>query len=91
MSTPPVVITRKDKKIRHKAAHAAAFAVTGGLSGIVTAAEAASHASYNARTRQLQQRSGNGQPAAQQPPKGVLIMALVILAVLAVLIVIATA
>lgn len=53
--TTPVVIVRKDKRIRHKITHAVAFALTGGASGIVTAAEAANHASYNARTRQLQQ------------------------------------
>lgn len=50
---PQVVITRKDKRIRHKWLHAVAFAVTGGASGVVTAAEAANHASYNARTREL--------------------------------------
>jgi len=50
----PVVIMRKDKRIRHKLLHAAAFAATGGASGIVTAAEAANHAGYNARTRKLQ-------------------------------------
>ena len=49
-----VVIVRKDKRIRHKFLHAIAFAFTGGASGIVTAAEAANHASYNARTRELQ-------------------------------------
>jgi hypothetical protein len=50
----PVVIMRKDKRVRQKLLHAAAFAATGGASGIVTAAEAANHAGYNARTRALQ-------------------------------------
>jgi hypothetical protein len=50
----PVVIMRKDKRIRHKLLHAAAFAATGGASGIVTVAEAANHVGYNARTRKLQ-------------------------------------
>lgn len=49
-----VVIARKDKRIRHWFTHGVAFAATGGLSGIVTVAEAANHASYNRRTRQLQ-------------------------------------
>jgi hypothetical protein len=61
----PVVITRKDKRIRHKLTHAIAFAVTGGASGIVTAAEAANHAQYNARTRRLQAAAGQ---AGQAPP-----------------------
>jgi hypothetical protein len=55
----PVVIMRKDKRIRHKLLHAAAFAATGGASGIVTAAEAANHAGYNARTRKLQAEAGD--------------------------------
>jgi hypothetical protein len=50
----PVVILRKDKKIRHKLLHLGAFAVTGGLSGVVTATEVANNAGYNARTRKLQ-------------------------------------
>jgi hypothetical protein len=54
MSKPPVVIVRKDKRINHKLLHVVAFAATGGASGIVTAAEAANHAQYNARTRKLQ-------------------------------------
>lgn len=54
----PVVIMRKDKRIRHKLLHAAAFAATGGASGIVTAAEAANHAGYNVRTRKLQAEAG---------------------------------
>lgn len=57
MTHPQVVIIRKDKRIRHKFLHAIAFAVTGGTSSIVTAAEAANHASYNARTRRLQART----------------------------------
>jgi len=48
-----VVIIRKDKRVRHKVLHALAFALTGGASGLVTAAEVANHASYNARTRKL--------------------------------------
>lgn len=62
MSNPQVVIVRKDKRIRHKLLHAAAFALTGGTSGLVTAAEAAGHASYNARTRKLQQQAGGSAP-----------------------------
>jgi hypothetical protein len=54
---PPVVIIRKDKRIKHKLLHLAAFAATGGLSGIGTAAEVANHAAYNARTRKLQANS----------------------------------
>lgn len=54
MSKPQVVIVRKDKKVRHKLLHIAAFALTGGASGIVTAAEIANHAAYNAQTRRLQ-------------------------------------
>lgn len=50
---PEVVIVRKDKRIRHKLLHGIAFALTGGASGVVTAAEAANHASYNRRTRKL--------------------------------------
>lgn len=53
----PVVIVRKDKRIRHKGLHLLAFAATGGLSGVVTAAEAASNAGYNARTRKLQREA----------------------------------
>jgi hypothetical protein len=52
------VMMRKDKRIRHKLFHAAAFAATGSASGIVTAAEAANHAGYNARTRKLQAEAG---------------------------------
>ena len=65
---PQVVIVRKDKKIRHKLFHAAAFAATGGVSGIITAAEVANHASYNARTQQLQEGprpTKNAQRAAE--------------------------
>jgi len=54
MSKPQVVIMRKDKKVRHKFLHLAAFALTGGASSIVTVAEVANHATYNARTRKLQ-------------------------------------
>lgn len=59
-----VVIVRKDKRVRHKLLHAAAFAATGGASGILTAAKVASDASYNARTRQLQSQ---GEPAPRGP------------------------
>jgi hypothetical protein len=48
----PVVIVRKDKRL-HKGAHLAAFALTGGVSGAVTAAKAGTNAAYNARTRKL--------------------------------------
>jgi hypothetical protein len=48
----PVVITRKDKRL-HKAAHLTAFVLTGGASGVVTAAKAGTNAAYNARTRKL--------------------------------------
>lgn len=65
MSKPQVVIVREDKRIRHKLLHAVAFALTGGASGIVTAAEASSHASYNARTRKLQEQAG-GAPARRR-------------------------
>lgn len=57
MSKPQVVIMRKDKRIRHPFLHATAFALTGGLSGVVTAAEAANRASYNRQTRALQAES----------------------------------
>lgn len=74
MSKPPVVIMRKDKRIRHKLTHAVFFAVTGGASGIVTAAEAANHAAYNAHTRKLQAQSEEnehkpwcGDPALGRP------------------------
>jgi len=50
---PNVFIVRKDKRIRHKFLHALAFAATGGVSGIVTGAEVATNAQYNARTRAL--------------------------------------
>ena len=58
MSRPQVVITRKDKRISHKLTHVVAFAATGGLSGIVTAAEVGSHAGYNARTARLSATPG---------------------------------
>lgn len=64
-----MVIARKDKRIRHKLLHATAFALTGGASGIITAAEAANHAGYNARTRQLQ-ADANPQPARARRQKG---------------------
>ena len=60
----PVVIVRKDKRINHKLLHAVAFAATGGLSGVATAAEAANHAAYNARTRRLQAEAEGDDDAA---------------------------
>lgn len=57
MSKPQVVIVRKDKRVSHKLLHALALGLTGGASGIVTAAEVTSHAGYNRRTRKLQKRS----------------------------------
>jgi hypothetical protein len=88
MSKPQVVIVRKDKKIRHKVLHAAAFAVTGGASGIVTAAEAASHAQYNARTRQLQEQSS---PRPAQVSKAKAVVGLVCLSIIVLCIIIAIA
>jgi hypothetical protein len=52
----PVVIVRKDKRLK-SGRHLLAFAVTGGLSGVYTAARAASNAGYNARTRRLQREA----------------------------------
>jgi hypothetical protein len=52
----PVVIVRKDKKLK-KGRHLALFALTGGLSGVYTAGKVASNAGYNARTRQLQREA----------------------------------
>jgi hypothetical protein len=57
VSKPQVVIVRKDKRIRHKFLHAIAFGLTGGASGVVTAAEVTGHAGYNRRTRKLQEQS----------------------------------
>lgn len=59
----PVVITRKDKRLR-KGLHLAAFIATGGASGVVTAAKAATNAGYNARTRKLQE-AAEGDAAAE--------------------------
>jgi hypothetical protein len=58
----PVVITRKDKRL-HKGAHLTAFVLTGGASGIVTAAKAGTNASYNARTRKLQGQAEESEAA----------------------------
>lgn len=52
----PVVIVRKDKKLK-KGRHLALFALTGGMSSVYTGARAASNAAYNARTRQLQREA----------------------------------
>ena len=49
----PVVIVRKDKRLK-PGRHLLAFALTGGMSGVVTAGVAASNVAYNARTRKLQ-------------------------------------
>lgn len=66
MSRTQVVITRKDKRL-NKTAHLAAFVLTGGASGIVTAAKAATNAGYNARTRQLQtEAAGGSQPRGRR-------------------------
>jgi len=51
----PVVIVRKDKKLR-KGTHAGLFALTGGLSGVFTGVRAAQIGAYNARTRKLQEQ-----------------------------------
>ena len=52
----PVVITRKDKKLK-KTGHLLAFMLTGGASAAVTATKAATNAGYNARTRKLQREA----------------------------------
>jgi hypothetical protein len=51
-----VVIVRKEKRM-NPLTHLAAFALTGGMSSVVSAARAAQVASYNARTRKLQEQS----------------------------------
>lgn len=58
----PVVIVRKDKRL-HKGLHVAAFMLTGGTSGVVTAAKAGTNAAYNARTREL---AGAAEQEAQE-------------------------
>jgi hypothetical protein len=55
----PVVIVRKDKRM-HKLTHLGAFALTGGLSGVVTATRAAQIGAYNARTRKLAEEADAG-------------------------------
>jgi hypothetical protein len=61
-----VVIVRKDKRL-HKGLHLAALALTGGASGIVTAAKAGTNAGYNARTRKLMEQAEAGeQPDIRQ-------------------------
>jgi hypothetical protein len=57
----PVVIVRKDKRL-HKGLHLAAFALTGGASGVVTAAKAGTNAGYNARTRRLAAQADEAAP-----------------------------
>lgn len=49
----PVVIVRKDKR-HHMFGHLFLFALTGGASAPLQAAQAARTANYNARTRKLQ-------------------------------------
>jgi hypothetical protein len=56
----PVVITRKDKKLK-KTGHLLAFALTGGASSVYTAGRAAANAGYNARTRQLQSEAAEAE------------------------------
>ena len=64
---PPVVISRKDKKLG--AGHGAALILTGGVSGIYTAGRAAANAGYNARTRELQRGGSSQRPTGRvQPP-----------------------
>jgi hypothetical protein len=60
----PVVITRKDKRLR-KGLHLFAFALTGGMSAPVTAAKAGTNAAYNARTRKLAAGADAGAQGAQ--------------------------
>jgi hypothetical protein len=69
-NTAPVVIIRKDKRIRHKLLHAIAFAATGGASIAVTGAEALNHAGYNARTRRLQAQAGTADAQRGISPDG---------------------
>ncbi len=52
----PEVIVRKDKRLR-KGLHQAAILLTGGTSGVVTAAKAGTNAAPNARTRKLQDQA----------------------------------
>jgi len=71
---PPVVITRKDKKLK-KTGHLLAFMLTGGASSVVTAGKAASNASYNAQTRKLAATAQEDEipvahaPEASAPPE----------------------
>src|SRR5260370_6542020 len=60
----PVVIVGKDKRLS-KGAHLAAFLLTGGTSGIVTAAKAGTNTAYNARTRRLQAEAEEEDTAMQ--------------------------
>jgi hypothetical protein len=69
---PQVIIIRKDKRVKHKFLHLLAFGLTGGTSGIVTAAKVASDASYNARTRKLQAQSEEEAPAERNTVRGAL-------------------
>jgi hypothetical protein len=62
----PVVITRKDKRLG-KGRHLIAFALTGGASGVYTAAKATTNAGYNARTRALQAASEPSEPVGRSP------------------------
>lgn len=56
-----VTHTRKVKK-SNKLLHLFAFAATGGVSGVVTAAKAASDAAYNSQTRQRIDRDRQASP-----------------------------
>jgi hypothetical protein len=55
-TNPPVVISRKSKRL-NRPLHLLAFALTGGASAPISAAKAASNAAYNRRTDELQRRS----------------------------------
>jgi hypothetical protein len=61
----PVVIIRKDKKLKY-GLHLLAFALTGGASAPISAVKAASNAGYNARTRELAAQADAGKQP--QPP-----------------------
>lgn len=65
-----VTYTRKVKK-SNKLLHLFAFAATGGASGVVTAAKAASDAAYNSQTRRRIDRDRQPSPSVK-PPKGAL-------------------
>jgi len=60
----PVVIVRKDKKLK-KTGHLLAFMVTGGASSVYTATKAATNAGYNARTRKLMEQAEGAEETPQ--------------------------